>query len=451
MKMRITKYGRIRIFCFLLASVVLLAGALVVGYNTVNRYKTTIESTYQRAMNDLSDQFTELRETLLKGIYTETQPGQLTIASKLLSSSECAKSALSQLPVSEGQMSSLQKYLTQVQDFSYYIIGKLSGGTEVSKDDRETLKSLSQYAEKVHPQIEEVTARYADGSVSLSNTVKLSNSLNFAAEEIEELVLDSSFGKIEETFSDYPSLIYDGPFADQVQQKQPLLTKNAREFTKPEAKANAAEFLNVPVGELVAQSDKEGNIPCYVYEYEDVYISVTKNGGYICEMYKSKAVNEVNITHSQASEKASAFLKMKKLDGFKESYYVTAENVCTFNMMYKKDGVKYYPDLIKVGVSLETGEIVSFNASGYIMNHHSRELDEEILEPEEISKNVSEDLKIKNLAKAVIPKSGKEIFCYELTCICPDDRNYLVYINAVTGMQEDILILLQSDGGTLVI
>ncbi|MBQ1991495.1 MAG: germination protein YpeB, partial [Clostridia bacterium] len=67
-------------------------------------------------------------------------------------------------------------------------------------------------------------------------------------------------------------------------------------------------------------------------------------------------------------------------------------------------------------------------------------------------KSVSRELSVVSSKKALIPlANGKEVHCYEFTCTGKDDENVLVYINGETGLEEQIFILLQSDGGYLVI
>jgi hypothetical protein len=53
---------------------------------------------------------------------------------------------------------------------------------------------------------------------------------------------------------------------------------------------------------------------------------------------------------------------------------------------------------------------------------------------------------------SVIPTDGQyEKFCHEFKCENEGGQHYLIYVNAVTGQQEKILILLEDESGTLTI
>ena len=52
---------------------------------------------------------------------------------------------------------------------------------------------------------------------------------------------------------------------------------------------------------------------------------------------------------------------------------------------------------------------------------------------------------------AIIPTEWKtEIFCYEFKGKI-EDKEFLVYINVETGKEEDILVILDTPGGTLTV
>lgn len=450
MTWKLSKRQAVRVISFAIAVVLLVTGAAVAGFQLVSRYRSTIEYGYQQALNELSDYFTNLQAALTKGIYANTQTQQYGLALKLVSDAQGAKAALSRLPLSDGEGDAMQKYLAQVGDFAQYMTAKLSRDQAFSNDDKDSLQKLSSYAKEIAGQIEEISARYADGDTFIGQAQTIRGNLESVSHTAQENTLDQSFTQLNESFEDYPSLVYDGPFADQVQQKKPRMLENTESFSKLEAQKNAAAFLNVPKNTLSYQGQRQGNIPAYIFKNEDVYITVTIKGGYIEEMYKTTQATEKKLDFTQAVEKAQQFLRQRDFTDMKESYYVTSGNICTINFACTQADVICYSDLIKVGVALDTGEIVSFNASGYIMNHSKRDIPTDLLDQAQAMESVSPLLTVEKTARALIPTGGtKEVLCYEFTCKGQGEDNVLVYINAQTGLEEQILILLQSDGGVL--
>ena len=92
-----------------------------------------------------------------------------------------------------------------------------------------------------------------------------------------------------------------------------------------------------------------------------------------------------------------------------------------------------YPDLIKVKIALDNGEIVGFESKGYIMNHTERDIPEPKLTEEQVRANFTGKRDLSTVGLAIIPTNfGTEIFCYELKGKL-NDRDFLVYINAEAG------------------
>ena len=134
----------------------------------------------------------------------------------------------------------------------------------------------------------------------------------------------------------------------------------------------------------------------------------------------------------------------------KNSYYYNNDGICTINFAYTQNAVVCYSDLIKVSVSLDKGEIVSVDCTGFLMNHKSRNVPGNILDEASAANSISSMLKCKSSQTAFIPMSdGSEVFAYEFFCSDKSGNDVLVYIDAQTGKEADIQLLLYSDGGTL--
>ena len=162
-------------------------------------------------------------------------------------------------------------------------------------------------------------------------------------------------------------------------------------------------------------------------------------------------ITRFSIDKDNAINLAQSYLKNIGYKNMANTYYAININVCGINFAYKKDDVTYYSDLIKVGVSMDNGKIVSLEAQGYLTNHIKRKAFNCKLTKEQAQSKLSKNLKVINSKRCVIPKeSGNEVNCYEFRCKSNDTKEeVLIYINADKGYEENIMLLLYSDGGTL--
>lgn len=448
----VSKKAIVRLISFTLTAVLLLGGAGITGYNLISRYQNTIEYTYQSALNEFSDYITELKNTLSKSIYANTTALRSDIYTKLMLNSQGAKSALGRLPVSIENEQALQKYLSQVGDFASAMQRKYLSGAVLSEEEINSFIYLRDYCNGIAESIEELASAYGDGSADLGNGLIKDGNLNTILKADQVNLLDDGFRSIDDSFMEYPTMIYDGPFSDHLLTKKALLTENSEELSQEDALYNASVFLNCDKSELNLRSQTRGNLPLYCFSGEDMYISVTVQGGYIETMHKYREIGDIVLDYEDALEKAEYFLKEKKLYNMDESYGVISNGICTFNFAYEIDGITCYSDLIKVGVALDNGEIVSYSATGYIMNHKEREVPTAGISLRQASERLSNNLKIQEDNMAFIPTGGQnEVFCYEFLCSGEDDDKLLVYINASTGMEEHIYILLENENGVLAI
>ena len=136
----------------------------------------------------------------------------------------------------------------------------------------------------------------------------------------------------------------------------------------------------------------------------------------------------------------------------KTTYHETLYNSCTINFAAMDGDVTLYTDLIKVTVALDNGEILGFDARGYIVNHHERDLEKPKISGKEAREKVSTTLEIQDSKLALIPTQGlNEKLTYEFKCTDKEGKNILVYINAMNGKEEQILILIISEDGMLTV
>ena len=107
---------------------------------------------------------------------------------------------------------------------------------------------------------------------------------------------------------------------------------------------------------------------------------------------------------------------------------------------------------IKKGINLPLeldGEIVGVDATGYLNCHFEREIPSNLISIDEARKNISTKAELSSEKLAIIPTEfNTEVLCYEFKGKI-NEVEFIEYINAQTGKEEDTLIVTNTENGTL--
>ena len=435
---------------------IVIIGLAIIMYKSNEKYVQTSENSYNSAFYQLTEYVENVETYLAKSLISTTPEHGAETLTNLWREANLAQTYLSMLPIESQELENTEKFLNQVSDYSYALSRKNIYNESLSQDDLNNLKSLHQY------------------SVDLKNTLfQLSDDLNAGRFEWKNLtqeepiafsqqvsnMQDDQFTQMEEDFHEFSGLIYDGAFSDHLtnRERKGLTGDDIDEET---AKQKAEEFLkagddNLQVKNITSQGISDNaNIPVYDFSVEienqsNVNIGVSRKGGHIVYMNSDREVNSEVISQEDANEKGKEYLRTKGFDNMKETYFLKQQGVVTVNYAYTQDGVVMYPDLIKVKIALDDGEVLGIETTGYLNNHTERDTSKVAITKEEAKKTLNKDLQIESEGLAYIPTEWEtEVLCYEFKGKV-EDREFLVYINAENGREEDILIITDTPNGTL--
>lgn len=440
-----TKRSYIRIVSYIGFLLAVLIATAIISTTTMQSYKLELEASYQQSLTELGECLDNINTDLTKSLYSNSYGEIYDLSRDLYAQCSTAKNAMSRLPVKQMELNNAYKFLSQASDYAQYIGKKAESGQAISEEEHKTLKKLLTYAEKFSNATDDMVSIVERGGMITKSEVKLDREINTSS-------LSTGFNQSNTTFEDFPTLLYDGPFSDQVLNKSSKLVHSARVYTKDECMEVASKALNISKAKLTYETDDQSRIPCYTFRYGKFTVLVTKQGGFIKEIVYSGNVTKSNISEKNACSYATKYLEKIGYKNMKSNYYSVNDNICTVNCVYVKDNVSYYSDIIKVGVSMDNGAIISLDSKTYLTNHTDRTKKTTKITEEEARKRISKYLEIKSVKQAVIPKeSGNEVACYEFTCNSRDTgEEALVYINIENGREEDIMLLLKTDNGTLV-
>lgn len=230
------------------------------------------------------------------------------------------------------------------------------------------------------------------------------------------------------------------------------------EIDENKAKQIAEEFIGKDkIKEINSNGVSENaNIPSYDFAIKtnnnndtNLWISVSRKGGHVVFMNYNREASVEVINMEKANELGKEFLNTRGISNMKETYYMKQDGIVTINYAYMQNDVIMYPDLIKLKVALDNGEILGIETTGYLNSHTERTLEEVQISKEKAKESLNKELEILSEGLAVIPTEYQtEVLCYEFKGKV-EDREFLVYINAITGREEDVLVILNTPNGTL--
>lgn len=450
-----TKYRSLRYnlaYWIILIILVILSVFGIFQYRRANAAELRADNAYSRAFYDLADSVREIDSSLEK-IMLAQNPTQISaLASDIYAQAEAAKACLSQLPLENGALLSASKFLSQAGDYTAYISAKVTDSGEVTEEEFNNLLELAKHAEAVDTSINELLNNLNSGKISF----KKEKSTAVHAADDAATDFHSGLDKIEKGFVNYPSLIYDGPFSEHIEKLEPEAIKLLSSVTESEAKDILCMYLGNERGANLTQSgESQANPESYVFSHDadgrQISARITKKGGMPVWFLDNREIGSESISIDEAKNIGAKYLRQMGYTSMLESYYEKNGNTVTINYAYVQNDVVMYSDLIKLKIALDNGEVIGFEGHGYIMSHKLREIPENIISVKEAQEHISKHLDIRSVRLAMIPKdSMREVLCYEFSGRF-NDKNFLIYINAETGKDEKILMLIETENGVLTV
>lgn len=441
-------------------SVIVVLGAIIIGmglftYKRERDFRQASENSYNMAFFELVDYVENVETYLAKSLISTTPEHGAETLTHLWREADLAGSYLARIPIESQELSNTAKFLNQVSDYSYSLSRKNIYNEALTQEDLDNLANLHNYSIELKNTLIQLSADMNDGRIKWGELSK-KGSVAFA-QQVSNVTFDS-FSNLEENFHEYAGLIYDGAFSEHMTNPERKgLTGD--DIDEEKAKQIAREFYGDDIiEELISNGFSEnGNIPSYDFflklkdndKNNNANISISKKGGHIVYANYNRDVTAEAISYEKANEIGKDFLNSKGFTNMKETYYLKQQGVLTINYAYSKEGVTMYPDLIKVKVALDNGDVLGIETTGYLNSHEERNLPEAKISKEEAKKHINKKIEIASEGLAVIPTEFQtELFCWEFKGKV-DDTEFLVYINAETGREEDILIIQNTPDGIL--
>ena len=426
----------------LLTAIILLSVFLGLSRADGKSWMAMSENNMESAYYTLTDSLLNIENNFSK--LRVTRDGNLAgeMLIDVAMDSQTAAANLAILSYSGYDMSALVKFCNQVGDYSKYLVTKLTGGEELSEEDYNTLAKLYEATYSIGKKLNAVK----DALMSGEKIVTGLDEFNSQFTEIADSLVDGSIK--------YPSLIYDGAFSDSLEERQPKAL-SGEDIDPEKQQDNIAKILcDYEIKSVKYTGESDNGFTAYVYDItledgSNVYLQLAKKGGSIVMWDKQFDSQQPTLTVEEGVVLAEQYMQKQGYENVKGVYACVTDSVLYVNICYVENDIVLYPDMIKIKVSLDDGKIIGFEGLNYIYNHTERSLETPSVTEGEVRNMNFGGLEVQSVRLALIPlDNGKESLTYEVYGKV-DNYAYYVFIDAMTGKAVEVLQVIDSDEGEL--
>ncbi len=395
-----------------------------------NYYKISEENGFKRSLYAACDNLKNLSANLGKASISRLAENQAQTLTNVVLHANFVNRYLANLPVAESNnLFSCQKFVNQSQDYATFLLKNLAAGKTISQSQRQSLAELNNVAQNFYDFLQSYAQ--SDSGLFVTN----GNGQNNVG------TLSDSFNDIDEKNFAYEKLIYDGPFSDAVQQK----TLPCAKTDSPDKVAQTVQKL---FGEAAFQSQINKGGCWYVFSVPNGTVVTTCDGK--IAQYQTYAERDLQQPAEASRCVAVAEDFCKRLGYNVKGVWVSAVQEVTYvTCAPVVDQVVVYPEQIKVVVD-GNGTVVGCEARAYLYNHSEQAVSFSGMSQLQAQRSLDESLQVVAASKCVVEKSNQRYYCYEFRCNgkC---GSYYVYIDAQSGREVEILKVVETSVGHVVI
>ena len=399
------------------------------------------ENNYQRAFHDLVYHLDLLQDKIGTTLAVSSREQLSPSLAEVWRITSEAQNDVGQLPLALMPFNKTEEFLSNIGTFSYKVAVRDLTNEPLSSNEYDTLESLYSKAGEIQQELRKVqnlviknNLRWMDVELALS-----------AQNQPQDNTIINGFKTVEKNVEGYEEADFGPTFTSLSNSDEGFKYLRGNTINENQAKEVAQNFLGLNGDEKirVTESGEGANEGFYSLtildkEEKDTYMDVTKKGGYPIYVIQNREVTQKNISLNDAANKAREFLRDNNFDSLDLYESMEYDNVGAFTFVSEVEGVRIYPDAIRMKISLETGEIVGFSAKDYLMAHHTRDIPSPSISLQEARESINERVSIMEDRLAVINNDfGEEVLCYEFMGTINDDT-YQIFINADNGREESV-------------
>lgn len=449
MERQVSKKGIITlsILCILMIIAIAILGGFLGLYVSRNRTaENTTESVFEQNYYTLLDSVLNMENNLSKMRIARGMELQTQLLKNTCVNSQTASQCLSNMSFSDHSMQNLIKFCNQAGDYCNYIFEKVIGGEEITEEEYGVIDELYNVSYQLGVKLSSIKENIVNSGYRFVDSVG-------KADDAFALMID---GLRADNF-EYPSLIYDGPFSDGLVDRE-VKGIVGNQITKEQGEKlieimfDGRSFSSIEyIGEVSVRFD----VLAYnviLADGSESYVELTKQGGMPVMIDSYENVDSPTLTEKQGIDIAEKYAERVGFKSMKAVWSCVSGSILYVNLCYEQNGIICYPDMVKLKISLQTGNVLGLEATTYLINHDSnRKIGDAVITETQAIDGKYGSMKVDSVRLVVIPVGNNgEKLAYEVYGKIGDTM-FFVYVDAINGKQLKIMQVIDSDEGMLLL
>ena len=421
------------------AACLALATVVTAGYFRMNDMMVQSANGYRATLYEMVSVSEDMDDNFAKLRVSSGANEQRTLLTEILVDSAMLESALEKMPVDAATGTDISAFVNRTGAAARAMLHKLSSGGTLSQEDRERIAALYETnatlcAElndlALHTPAEEMQAFFDGAQGDVSNRLsELGQGMRAERKEIRDVPFAGE-GNVEEN-----------QLAGTVEIPASEAEQKVRQYFE------GYQIADVRLtGETLSRDVRAYNFVLTDGNGTEFFAQVTKNGGKLAFFDSFEACSTKNFDLESCDTLAQAHLKMLGYEHLTPVWFSDAGMVASITYVAEIDGVRAYPDMIRVRVCEEKGRVVGMDARGYLVNHHGERNTSPALSEAEAEAKLSPELTVHAAHLALIPVRGREMLAYEFVCTSGEEQ-FIFYLDARTGEEVRIFRVHESARG----
>lgn len=418
-----------------------LSVALALAVERQEKYRADLENMYEKSYYDTMSSVSLMETNLDKLSVSSERTMQKTLLSDICKESERAESNLAQLNSKDESIDNIIKFLNQLGDYCNYLSKKVED-MELSEKESQEMEKFAEHLSAIWQSLQKVQEELMRGGSLMG---KFNANLNYLTE---------AFSSINNSDIEFPEMNYDGPFSDDViKRREPEALKDKPIISLKKCIEKVKTFFPGKNVEITKTAESgEIYMPYYIFDIKIDNISGTmqlsKRGGMLISYESYKEINTPEYQEEQCLAKAKEFLTNAGYEGLEDVWTSNYDSTLYVNFAYVQNETIIYPDLIKVKIACDTGNVIGFEAQNYLYNHKTRSIQDIDIEDINYQHNPNYTLEDKRIA--LIPTEFNDEKLVAEYILTKGEDIFYVYVNVETLEEDRILKQIDDNGKMLV-